>query len=109
MINDEVAKRSQFIDAVLERKERFSIVCRRHGISRQCGHKWWKRFRKKGRLGLRNGSRRSKCTTRLQQRWRARCERFRRRFPFWGAIPLRILLRARYPRRRLPGVSTIAR
>jgi transposase InsO family protein len=108
-ISDGEQKRREFIAAICARKGAFAVVCRAYDISRECGHKWWRRFKAGGLAGLKERSRRPSAAMRLQGRWRKRCERLRRRFPRWGALPLRVLLRASYPREHLPAVATITR
>lgn len=108
-ISDREQKRREFIAAICARKGAIAVVCRAYNISRECGHKWWRRFKAEGSAGLKERSRRPSVATRLQSRWRKRCEQLRRRFPRWGALPVRALLRSSHPRKRLPGVATIAR
>ena len=47
-----------FIEQAKRRGANISALCREHGISRQTGHKWLKRFRKGGYEGLQEISRR---------------------------------------------------
>lgn len=106
---DKEERKREFIEAVLQRKDSIAALCRAHHISRECGHKWWRRFKEGGPAGLKERSRESCAAVRLQARWRKRCEGLRRRFPRWGAMALRALLRSSYPREHLPAVATMAR
>jgi transposase InsO family protein len=108
-IAEKERSRWEFMQAVLVRETSFAAVCRAHDISRECGHKWWRRFQRDGRAGLRERSRRPAGVARLEARWRQRCETLRRRHPTWGALKLRCLLRRARPGERLPGTSTITR
>ena len=65
-LRDKRGARLRFIEEWLRGKaERFSLLCRRHGISRVCGYKWVERFKREGRQGLSDHSRRPKAVERL--------------------------------------------
>ncbi len=89
--------------------EPFTVLCRRHGISRVCGYKWVKRFEEGGRCGLREHSRLSWRVRRLQSKWKLRltaaCQQERR----FGPKKLQWKLRRDYPRQRVPAVRTLMR
>ncbi len=95
---------------VLRRRRPFGAICRQHGISRQTGYKWWRRFKRWGRVGLRE---RSRCPHRLARRWPRRWRQIvlglRRGHRYWGAKKLAWALRQRFPGRRLPCVRTLER
>ncbi|HYD83726.1 MAG TPA: DDE-type integrase/transposase/recombinase [Opitutus sp.] len=93
----------------MTRKLTFAAACREAGISRQCGYKWWRRFRRKGAAGLKERSHRSRRAESLQRRWCARVLALRRRHRTWGAPKIRGYLKRRHARAALPGVSTISR
>jgi putative transposase len=99
-----------FIDEVLSAKMPFGHACRKHGISRKTGYKWWNRFLKNGRAGL---NRRSCRPRRLRRRWpqwvRTAVNQERRRHRHWGAKKLCWALRQRWPGRRLPHPRTLER
>jgi putative transposase len=99
-----------FIEMVMHRSLSFGAICRRHGISRQTGYKWWRRFKRFGRAGLRERSRRPH---RLAGQWPRWCHQvvqaLRRRRRSWGAKKLCWALRQRFPRRRLPCPRTLER
>lgn len=99
-----------FIEAVQQRNESFGAVCLKHGISRQTGYKWWRRFQQEGRLGLQVRSRRPHRLGRSWPQWyRTAAAQMRRTQPGWGAKKLRWLLRQHWPRRVWPHVRTLER
>lgn len=99
-----------FVSSVLERRRSFWGCCRAHGISRQTGYKWWRRFLKEGREGLRERSRAPERLGRACEAWVSRAVRkLRRRYPTWGARKLRVVLQRQYPRRTLPCARTMER
>ncbi len=106
---DQVTARWKFVQAVLTRRVSIAALCRQHGISRECGHKWWRRFRCGGRPALREHPRRPHSVVRQQQRWWRRVLALRRRRPSWGPHKLHWLLRQQHPRVPLPAVRTLGR
>ncbi len=95
---------------VLQRKRSFRTICRQHGISRQTGYKWWRRFQRWGRVGLRERSRRPHRLARCWPgRWRLIVLGLRRGHRHWGAKKLRWALGQRFPRQQLPCARTLAR
>lgn len=101
--------RRRFVAAVLDQKQGFAAACWAAGISRQCGYKWWRRFRRDGQAGLQDRSHRSRRTEALWKRWGERVLRLRRCHRTWGGPKLHGYLRRRHPRAALPSVSTITR
>ena len=91
-ITDKEDSRRRFVDAVLARCGSFAALCRAHGISRQCGYKWWRRFQRDGRRGLQERTRGPGRYRRLRARWWARLAAWRRRHPTWGPLKLRTQL-----------------
>ncbi|MDB6127575.1 MAG: Integrase catalytic region [Verrucomicrobia bacterium] len=106
---EEEQKRRDFVYVMLKRQVPLATICAAQGRSRQWGYKWWGRFELGGWPGLVERSRCPRSACRLRRLWRKRCERLRRRYPHWGTVPLRALLRADYPRQHVPGLSTMAR
>jgi len=53
-----MSEREEFIARAREEEANMSALCRAYGISRKTGYKWLKRYRKTGRQGLREQSRR---------------------------------------------------
>ena len=103
-------QRWELVRLVRGGKLSFSEVCRRLGISRKTGYKWWRRFSQAGLRGLRD---RPHLTVRIEGRpakvWLKRIRERRRRYPHWGARKLRHLLCRRYGRHRVPSVAAISR
>jgi putative transposase len=87
----------------------FTALCRRHGISRECGYKWWRRFRAGGRTALRSQSRVRASAARLQQVWVPRLLQVARRCGDFGPKKLHWQLREDYTRARVPDWRTLAR
>ncbi|MFL5407381.1 MAG: helix-turn-helix domain-containing protein [Myxococcales bacterium] len=58
----------QFIEAASQPGANISQLCREHGVSRQTGHKWLKRFHDRGYRGLGEESRRPKSSPRNDER-----------------------------------------
>lgn len=104
------APQGAFVRDVLRRTACFGRVCRRHGISRKTGYKWWGRFLRRGDAGLRMRSCRPHRLVRRWPEWlRAGVRQLRRSYRTWGAKKLCWALRRRWPRRRLPHPRTLER
>ena len=82
-------------------------LCRRLGVSRQCGYKWWRRFCEGG--GLQDDSRRPKSAERKYRRWYQRVLELRRQYPHCGGEKLRWHLEQRYRLGPWPAVRTLER
>lgn len=110
-INDEIEARQQFIAERLAGKssESMAALCRRHRISRECGHKWWRRFQAEGRQGLQVRPRWPQSAQKLRERWAERLKLVQRQSPDFGPKKLRWRLRCDYPHQRPPAVCTLAR
>lgn len=105
---DQGLARRAFVAARWKQKEAMSELCRRFGISRPCGYRWWRRAQEEGaRFGER--SHRTKAAEGLQTRWRARVLRLRQQYRFSGAEQLLWYLRRAYPLGPWPSESTIGR
>jgi putative transposase len=85
-----------------------AALCRRFGISRTCGHKWWRRFKRDGGPGLRDVGRRPQRADQISRCWLASVLRVRRKYG-WGARKTRVLLAARRDGQSRPSVRTITR
>lgn len=100
----------EFVTAVCGRAVSFAAICREHGISRQTGYKWWRRFQQRGFDGLREQSRRPQ---HLARKWaaefRVAVAQIRQQHPTWGTKKIGWALRQRWPGRRLPHPRTIER
>ncbi len=101
--------RWKFVQAVLARQASFAALGREHGISRECGHKWWRRFRAGGSKALGEKTRQPHCVRGQQQRWRVQLVALRRRQPTWGPDKLRWWLKRAYPHTRVPVPRTLGR
>lgn len=107
---DQEKAKQHFIEDWLEDRHRsFAALCRRHGISRVCGYKWLLRFRAGGVAGLHERSRRPASARRLREVWQKRLLQAHLQEPQFGPKKLRWKLRRDHPRRRPPGVRTLAR
>lgn len=105
-----LSTRERFVLAALAEREPFVQLCRRFHIARATGYKWRHRFRRHGRAGLRDRSRRPHHSPRqLQRRWQRALRQLRRRHPTWGPRKLHARLRHLHPRVRLPVPRTLAR
>ena len=109
-ITSVVGQRLRFVLAALKKSQPFAALCRTAGISRQCGYKWLRRFRRDGAPGLRDRSRRPRRSPRRTPvRWLQAVRRLRGRRPRWGAKKIRARLHRQHPRARLPAVRTITK
>jgi putative transposase len=86
-----------------------TVLCRRHGISRECGYKWWRRFKSGGWPQLVNRAAQPGSAEKLRQRWWSRVQAARRQEADFGPKKLRWLLRQSHPRERPPAARTLAR
>jgi putative transposase len=107
----EASARRRFIEERLALRDRGTVteLCRQHGISRECGYKWWRRFCAGGTPALRSRGRATASARLLQAVWLPRLRQVLRRRRDFGPKKLRWQLRQDYPRARLPAVSTLAR
>jgi len=96
--------------AYREKRESFSLLCRRFGISRKSAYKWLKRYRGGGVQALGDRPRRpGYCPKAYRSFWRERLVKAREARPQWGAKKLRSVLRKTFPGvKRVPAVSTLA-
>ena len=83
-----------FVEAASKPGANVSELCRSHGISRQTGHKWLKRFRARGYPGLEEQSRRPRSSPGMTGREVVQAVlTLRERHPSWGPEKLAQLLR----------------
>lgn len=101
----------QFVVACKNATESFASICRRFGVSRKSGYKWWKRYRVGGIKALADASRRPRRPGKKYPfGWRERLRKTRRKFPHYGAKKLRWVLAKAFPHeKRIPAVSTLGR
>ena len=103
--------RMRLVLAYREKRESFSLLCRRFGISRKSAYKWLKRYRAGGVTGAEGqaASRAGYCPKAYRSFWRERLVKAREARPQWGAKKLRSVLRKTFPGvKRVPAVSTLA-
>lgn len=99
-------QRSEFIERVLSKTMTFTAACDVSGISRECGYKWWRRWKRDRSLD--EQSRRPKShplTTPMALVKKILSQR--KQFPLWGPIPIRKRLQDLWPKIDWPAVSTI--
>jgi len=110
-ISDGFVARRRFIADLLAPRggKNMTELCRRHGISRECGYKWWRRFKSGGWPQLRNRASQPGLAEKLRQRWWPRLQAARRQEEDFGPKKLRWLLRQGHPRERPPVARTLAR
>ena len=103
-----VDERMRFVMAVEKQDEPFAAVCRRFGISRKTGYKWWARHDAEGVEGLLDRSRAPLHHPHTVPRAIAeRCLTVRREHPTWGPVKVRAWLERRAPQIEWPAASTI--
>jgi len=110
-ISDGVEARRRFVADRLAIKGggSMTMLCRRHDISRECGYKWWRRFKFGGWRTLSNQSTQTCAAEKLRQRWWPRLQTARRQEADFGPKKLLWQIRQRRPRERPPSVRTLAR
>jgi putative transposase len=103
-----VDERMRFVLMVEAREESFAATCRRFGVSRRGGYKWWERYRSGGVAGLAD---RSRAPLNQPQAVSAalaeRCLAVRRAHPTWGPLKVRAWLVRQAPAVVWPAASTI--
>lgn len=103
-----VDERTRFMIEVGKAEESFVQLCRRFGISRRIGYKWFGRFEAEGFAGLQDRSRAPHHRPRrLIEEIAERCVAVRRTHPTWGPIKVRAYLERCVPAVRWPAASTI--
>ncbi len=110
-ISDLIEQRWRFLQEALRTPAGgFAGLCRRCGVSRDCGYKWLRRLRQLGRLGLGDLSRRPhRRPGAFAPAWQAAVLRVHRRHYGVGARKVRALLRRAHPGVHLPAERTIHR
>lgn len=110
-ITDGEQARRRFVLERLARKAGSGMtqLCLRHGISRECGYKWWRRFLAGGWSGLADRPSGPDRARRRRARWWPRVLSALRQCRDFGPKKLRWKLRQDHPRERVPSVRTLAR
>jgi putative transposase len=101
-------ERVRFVMAAVDNAEPFALLCRRFGVSRKTGYKWFDRYGDEGVEGLQD---RSRAPLHHPQALTAaiaeRCLAVRREHPTWGPVKVRSWLEQHAPRLAWPAASTI--
>ena len=102
-------QRKKLIEALRAGDLPMAEVCRRFGVSRKTGHKWWRRVMELGEAGLDELSRAPHChpnavTPEVEQL----LLELRKKRPTWGPRKLLASAERAYPRLVLPAPSTLA-
>ena len=93
-----LGERARFVVAVEAGEEPMAAICRRFGISRQQGYKWFARWRAEGPDGLADRSRAPLGHLRALAAERAEaCLGVRRAHPTWGPVKVRAWLERKHP------------
>jgi putative transposase len=104
-----MSSKMAFVEAAAKAGANIAELCREHGISRQTGHKWLKRFREQGYEGLEEKSRRpSSSPLASGEEVVAALLAARLKHPRWGARKLQTVLRRQF-HDASPSERTIAR
>jgi putative transposase len=100
-------ERLRFIARLLD-GERMAALCREFDISRQTGHKFYKRYKDLGLQGLTDRSRRPyRQANRLPEALESRIVQLRKEHPSWGAPKIRERIKRLGLGVALPAVSTV--
>jgi len=103
-----VEERFKFIQDCRRELESFAELCRRYGVSRKTGYKWWQRYQAEGLDGLRDQSRASHAhPNEVLQEVAEEVLELRRQHPHWGPQKLRARLERVAPEITWPAASTI--
>ena len=104
-----IGERLRLVQAALKGRQPIAPLCRAAGVSRKTLYKWMDRFLANGQPALHDRSRRPRtCPRQTQRVWIERIRALRQEHRDWGAKKIRAKLRARFSRRHLPSVRTIA-
>lgn len=102
--------RNRFIDAYLRGESTMTALCAEHGISRDNGYKWVRRYDAEGRKGLADRSRVPLSFPHATDEQTVELVvQTRKEFPNWGPRKLKIYLERLHKRRHFPAASTIGR
>ena len=100
-------ERLRFVARLLE-GEKMAALCREFDISRQTGHKFYKRYKDLGLQGLTDRSRRPyRQANRLPEALESRIVQLRREHPSWGAPKIREKIKRLGLGVSLPAISTV--
>ena len=100
-------ERLRFVARLLE-GEKMAALCREFDISRQTGHKFYKRYKDLGLQGLTDRSRRPyRQANRLPEALESRIVQLRKEHPSWGAPKIREKIKRPGLGVTLPAISTV--
>jgi transposase InsO family protein len=100
-------QRIRFITDVNDSQESFAALCRRFGISRKTGYKWWERYEEYGPAGLEERLPIARhCPHKTADELAAALIEVRKQHPTWGPKKLKARLEA-LGRKDVPAASTI--
>ena len=103
-----VDERMRFVMAIAAGEDSFAATCRRFGVSRGTGYKWFERYWLEGVSGLADRSRAPQRRLRsLSDAIAEACLAVRRTHPRWGPVKVRAWLQHRDPGVCWPAASTI--
>lgn len=101
-------QKQKFIHVYLSGQYTMTECCRLFDISRETGHKMWRRFQEQGLVGLEPRSRAPRhCPHALDAQTVHRFSELRRHHPSWGPVKLIAYLSKRHPEQALPAPSTV--
>lgn len=104
-----MSQKREFIEKATQPGAKISVLCAEFGISRQTGHKWLRRFREQGPLGLVEQSRRPERSPHVTaEAMVLSIAELRDRHPSWGAQVIAGVL-ARRLGDEAPSRATVAR
>jgi len=103
-----MGEKLKFIEAAILPGANISALCGEHGISRQTGHKWLRRYRELGFKGLVDESRRPHSSPSLGTEIVSAILELRRPHPSWGPVKIALILKSRFGA-DAPSRSTVAR
>ena len=89
--------RREFVRRALQQGCNFAALCRESGIARKTGYKWVARAREEGLAGVREHSRRPRCSPQqLGEDAVCALGRLKVAHPLWGPVKIRELYRRQY-------------
>jgi putative transposase len=103
-----MGEKLKFVEAAILPGANVSALCAEHGISRQTGHKWLRRYREQGYLGLSEQSRRPLSASTTSEEMISAVLELRSQRPSWGPAKLALILKSRFGE-DAPARSTVAR
>ena len=103
-----MGEKLKFVEAAILPGANISALCAEHSISRLTGHKWLRRYRELGYLGLVEQSRRPQSSASVGEQIVSAIVELRSRHPSWGPAKIARILASRFGSEG-PSRSTVAR